>query len=665
MAARVALALLALLLARPALAATPEDRARYLKWCARCHGERGDGRGPAAASLVLNGRPPRDFIEARYKISSVRPGEGAADADLERTIAKGLQATSMPYFGDLLSAEEIRGLVAVVREFAANPRTPGTPMDLGPPPENTAEGRARGGDLYKTLACWTCHGDGGRGDGPTGDYALRNDDGTLARPADLTRPWTFLGGSEPADIAMRVAAGVGGTPMPGYTGVIDNTQLWELAYYVRSIARAPTLEAAALLEAKGPPGEGVPLVERGAYVVKSGTCFLCHVQMNPDGTYVPGSFGAGGMRVTIDRTAVVYTRNITPDPDTGIGRWTAEDVGRAVRDGRGLGGRGRDGRGLSALDMPWTILTRLSDRDAEAIHAYLQTIPPVRNLVPPPEPVPFWEGTLGKLRMSIADEQVGGGYHPGNAGRAPEPNEVVEPVRNPEDDVLVMGAAGVAMLMVLVLSPWRWLTVLLGAFVVAVPLIYSWPPFRWMPGGLVKAEGLWSFGRLFALPPLRPPPDPFPAATSELHLVARRGQYIAVIGTCTLCHTAGPNLTRPWQSYPEMGGGLRVNWRVFGTTYSRNLTPDAETGLGAWSKAEIRRAITAGIAKDGRQMHWQAMPWDHFSNLSPEDLEALIVYLQHLPPAWSRVPAPTPPAPGDREADTFFFGYSGEYRTGR
>jgi len=57
-AARVALALLALL-ARPALAATPEDQARYATWCARCHGERGDGRGPAAAALILNGRPPR------------------------------------------------------------------------------------------------------------------------------------------------------------------------------------------------------------------------------------------------------------------------------------------------------------------------------------------------------------------------------------------------------------------------------------------------------------------------------------------------------------------------------------------------------------------------------------------------------------------------------
>jgi hypothetical protein len=111
-----------------------------------------------------------------------------------------------------------------------------------------------------------------------------------------------------------------------------------------------------------------------------------------------------------------------------------------------------------------------------------------------------------------------------------------------------------------------------------------------------------------------------------------------------------------------MGGGLRVSWNVFGTTYSRNLTPDRETGLGLWSRAQIRRAITSGIAPDGRQMHWQAMPWDHFSNLTPEDLEALVIYLEHLPPAWSRVPPPEARRADDPPADTFFFGYSGEYR---
>jgi mono/diheme cytochrome c family protein len=643
------------LLAAPALAASPEDRARYATWCLRCHGAAGDGRGPAAASLALNGRPPRDFTTGRFKISSARPGEGPTDDDLARTIAKGLQGTAMPYFEDLLRPEEIRGLVAVVREFATHPRPPGTAIELGPPVPDGPEARARGAELYATLACWTCHGDAGRGDGPSAE-ALRNEDGTPARPADLTRPWTFVGGAEPADIALRVAAGVGGTPMPGYAGVIDGRALWELAHHVRSLARAPSLEAAAVLEAQRPPGDDVPLVERGAYLVKTGTCFLCHAQMNPDGTYVPGGFGAGGMRVAIDGIGTLYTRNLTPDAETGLGRWTAEDLGLALREGVA-----RDGRRLSPLDMPWTILARLTDRDVQAIHAYLQTIPPVRNLVPPPEPPPFLEATLGKLRLVIEGGQAGGGYHPGNAGRPPPADAVVPPVRNPDVELVVVGGAAVTLLMALLLSPRPWLGGLLGGLVVAVAVVYTWPPFRWMPSGLVKAEGVWSFGRLLALPPLRPPPDPFPAATSELHLVARRGQYVAAVGTCPLCHTAGPSLTRPWEPYPEMGGGLRVNWNVFGTTYSRNLTPDAETGLGAWSKAEIRRAIVSGIARDGRQMHWQAMPWDHFSHLTPEDLESLVVYLKHLRPVWSEVPPRAPPAPGDRAADTFFFGYHGEY----
>jgi len=74
-AARLAVAVL-LLLARPALATTPEDQQRYATWCARCHGTQGDGRGPAAPSLILNGRPPRDLTAGRFKITSARPGGG-------------------------------------------------------------------------------------------------------------------------------------------------------------------------------------------------------------------------------------------------------------------------------------------------------------------------------------------------------------------------------------------------------------------------------------------------------------------------------------------------------------------------------------------------------------------------------------------------------------
>jgi hypothetical protein len=90
------------------------------------------------------------------------------------------------------------------------------------------------------------------------------------------------------------------------------------------------------------------------------------------------------------------------------------------------------------------------------------------------------------------------------------------------------------------------------------------------------------------------------------------------------------------------------------------LTPDVETGLGAWTDAEIKRAIVSGISRDGRLMHWQAMPWDHFSALGAEDLEALVFYLRSLPPVWSRVPASSPPGAGDEAGDTFHFGYSGQ-----
>jgi hypothetical protein len=166
----------------------------------------------------------------------------------------------------------------------------------------------------------------------------------------------------------------------------------------------------------------------------------------------------------------------------------------------------------------------------------------------------------------------------------------------------------------------------------------------------------------FGMPPIRRPPVPLPQGDPRLDALAERGRYVAALGTCPLCHTAGPNLMRVWAPFPEMGGGMRVNWRVFGTTFSRNLTPDRETGLGMWSDAEIRRAFTSGIARDGRLMHWQAMPWDHFSNLTLEDQEALIHYLRRLPAEHSKVPDPEPPQPDDEPADTFSFGYTGDYR---
>lgn len=642
----------ALLVAAAATAAPPEaDVALYRRWCARCHGERGDGRGPAAVALALNGRPPRDFTAGRFRWKTTPYGSAPTDADLVRVVREGVSGTSMPYFADLLRDDEVARLVGVVRGFVPPSVPAAAPIDLGPPPADDAATRAHGGALYAALGCADCHGASGAGDGPSA-ASLRNDDGSRAVPADLTRPWTFHGGADPAAVAMRFAAGVTGTPMPSYRDATSPADLWAVAYHVRGLAVAPSLEAAAVAAARRPPGAGRAAVARGEYLVKSGTCFLCHVQMRDDGSYAEGSFGAGGMRIEISTLATVFSRNLTPDPATGLGGWTADDLRRVFRTGRS-----RDGRVLDALDMPWTILAGLDDADVDAIHAYLASLPPVANLVPAPRDPPLAAALGEKLVLLASGGQVKAGFFPGNAGEKPGPG-ASPAVENPRGAV-VAALGCVALLVILLVLRW-WVT---GTLALLVALVYLWPPLRFMPPALVRAAPPFAtLGRLLAMPPLRPPAAPAPIADPDTRALAERGRYMATVATCPLCHTAGPSVTRLWAPFPEMGGGMRVNWRVFGTTYSRNLTPDPETGLGGWSPAEIRRAITSGLSRDGRVMHWQAMPWDHFSNLAPEDLEALVVYLRHLPAAWSRVPDPEPPAPGDEAGDTFFFGYTGEYR---
>jgi mono/diheme cytochrome c family protein len=313
--------------------------------------------------------------------------------------------------------------------------------------------------------------------------------------------------------------------------------------------------------------------------------------------------------------------------------------------------------------MPWTILAGLTDRDIDALHAYLRSLGPVRNVVPPPEPPSVADGLLGKLSALATGHQMAGVYHPGNVGHEAGDGEHIVPVVNPRAELLLaLACAGAILVHRLARRP-RGERLALASVLVLGVMIYAWPPLRWMPPALVKATGpLAAFARAFGLPPLRPPPEPVPTGDSGVDTLARRGRYVATVGTCPLCHTAGPDPLRLWAAFPDMGGGMRVGWKVFGTAWSRNLTPDPETGLGRWSDAEVKRAITSGVARNGRLMHWQAMPWDHFSRLSPEDLEALVVYLRQLPAVHSEVPPPVPPRLGDAEGDSFAFGYSGRFR---
>jgi hypothetical protein len=89
------------------------------------------------------------------------------------------------------------------------------------------------------MECWKCHGDAGRGDGESAP-TQEDDDGFPIRPADLTEPWYFNGGSGVENIYRRFRTGLDGTPMPSYTdalnaGVVTEEGLWALAHYVHSL----------------------------------------------------------------------------------------------------------------------------------------------------------------------------------------------------------------------------------------------------------------------------------------------------------------------------------------------------------------------------------------------------------------------------------------------
>jgi hypothetical protein len=82
---------------------------------------------------------------------------------------------------------------------------------------------------------------------------------------------------------------------------------------------------------------------------------------------------------------VSFTANLTPDKETGLGTWTAETLRNAIRGGKHMG------KGRPILPpMPWPMIRNMTDSDLDAIFAYLQSLPPIKNRVP--EPLPPVEG---------------------------------------------------------------------------------------------------------------------------------------------------------------------------------------------------------------------------------------------------------------------------------
>jgi mono/diheme cytochrome c family protein len=179
--------------------------------------------------------------------------------------------------------------------------------------------------------------------------------------------------------------------------------------HTAALAAASLFLAASPGRADEPPSnQDAAQVARGKYLVTTSGCNDCHTPLKP---------GPNGPELDLDRMlsghpehlvmppvprlpegpwqfvvagtstayagpwGVSFTANLTPDPDTGLGRWTFQNFKDTIRTGRHLG------RGRQILPpMPIPMYKHMNDEDLAAVFAYLQSIPAVKNRVPEPRP---------------------------------------------------------------------------------------------------------------------------------------------------------------------------------------------------------------------------------------------------------------------------------------
>jgi DMSO reductase family type II enzyme heme b subunit len=211
-------------------------KAVYDKWCAGCHGDTGAGDGVGAAYMLPR---PRDFTKGVYQIRTTASGEIPDRADLRRIVDDGMPGTAMPGWRERLTERERDEVVAYLESFSRffqGERPPA--IDPGDAPGGASVEAGR--EAYRKLECFKCHGEMGRGDGPSAP-TLTDDWDHPIRAADLSESWHFTGGSSVGEIYVRLRTGLDGTPMPSFAdavdaGLISDEQLWSVARYVRSLS---------------------------------------------------------------------------------------------------------------------------------------------------------------------------------------------------------------------------------------------------------------------------------------------------------------------------------------------------------------------------------------------------------------------------------------------
>lgn len=174
----------------------------------------------------------------------------------------------------------------------------------------------------------------------------------------------------------------------------------------------------------------------------------------------------------------------------------------------------------------------------------------------------------------------------------------------------------------------RFRSILLGVLTLLVLLVL----------GAITAVG-W---QVVLGPKARPVTDrQFPVTPERM----ARGKYLADVSPCFSCHTEH-DFSNP--EHPRIEAKLGAGWTMpipeLNNLASRNITPDAETGIGTWSDDEIGRAIREGVRKNGEAL-FPVMPYPFFRGMTDEDVESLVVYLRTIPAVKNTVPARRLPPP--------------------
>jgi mono/diheme cytochrome c family protein len=119
-----------------------------------------------------------------------------------------------------------------------------------------------------------------------------------------------------------------------------------------------------------------------------------------------------------------------------------------------------------------------------------------------------------------------------------------------------------------------------------------------------------------------------PIDPADLNDKVKRGFYLAMIGHCMECHTAR---VRGELDLSNIGAGGQEFPGPWGVSTSRNITSSKAKGIGDWTDADIKRAITQGIDKDGNKLKGP-MGFQYYAHMTDADLDAVIAWLRTVPP---------------------------------